>query len=138
FGRVLVLERVPLSIANFITSITSNKILILLLINILLLIVGTFMETLAAIVILTPILLPIVEKVGVSPLHFGIIMIVNLCIGFITPPLGANLFMTAQVGKLKFDELARSILVWVLVMFLALMVITYVPIVSTGLVRFMR
>ena len=138
FGRVLALERVPTSIANFITGITSNKILILFLINILLLIVGTFMETLAAIVILTPILLPIVEQVGVSPLHFGIIMIVNLCIGFITPPLGANLFMTAQVGKLRFDELARSIVMWVLVMVLALMVITYVPAVSTGLVQLLR
>ena len=138
FGRVLALERVPTSIANFITGITSNKILILLLINILLLIVGTFMETLAAIVILTPILLPIVEKINVSPLHFGIIMIVNLCIGFITPPLGANLFMTAQVGKLRFDELARSIIMWVLVMVLALMVITYVPVVSTGLVQLLR
>ena len=138
FGRVLALERVPTSIANFITGITSNKILILLLINILLLIVGTFMETLAAIVILTPILLPIVEKINVSPLHFGIIMIVNLCIGFITPPLGANLFMTAQVGKLRFDELARSIVMWVLVMVLALMVITYVPVVSTGLVQLLR
>lgn len=138
FGRVLALERVPTSIANFITGITENKILILLLINLLLLIVGTFMETLAAIVILTPILLPIVEQVGVSPLHFGIIMIVNLCIGFITPPLGANLFMTAQVGKLRFDELARSIVMWVLVMVLALMVITYVPVVSTGLVNLLR
>ena len=138
FGRVLALERVPTSIANFITGITDNKILILLLINLLLLIVGTFMETLAAIVILTPILLPIVEQVGVSPLHFGIIMIVNLCIGFITPPLGANLFMTAQVGKLRFDELARSIVMWVLVMVLALMVITYVPVVSTGLVNLLR
>ncbi len=138
FGRVLTLERVPVSIATFITSITTNKVLILLCINILLLIVGTFMETLAAIIILTPILLPIVQSVGVDPVHFGIIMIVNLCIGFITPPLGANLFMTAQVGKLKFDELSRSIVPWILVMFLALMVITYVPFISTGLIRLLR
>ncbi len=133
FGRVLTLERVPVSIANFITSITDNKIVILLLINILLLIIGTFMETLAAIVILTPILLPIVQKIGVDPTHFGIIMIVNLCIGFITPPLGANLFMTAQVGKLQFDELAKSILIWVLIMIAALMFITYIPSISLGL-----
>ena len=138
FGRVLTLERVPVSIANFITNITENKFLILLLINILLLIIGTFMETLAAIVILTPILLPIVEKIGVDPTHFGIIMIVNLCIGFITPPLGANLFMTAQVGKLQFDELAKSILIWVFIMILALMLITYIPSISLGLIYLLQ
>lgn len=133
FGRVLTLERVPTSIAAFITGITTNKILILLFVNILLLIVGTFMESAAAIIILTPILLPVVTSIGIGPVHFGMIMIVNLCIGFVTPPLGANLFMTAQVGRLKFDELARSILPWIIVMILALMIITYVPQVSTGL-----
>jgi len=134
FGRVLTLERVPVHIANFITSITENKFLILLCINLLLLVVGTFMETLAAIVILTPILLPIVTAIGIAPVHFGIIMIVNLSIGFITPPLGANLFMTAQVGKLKFDDLSKSIIPWILVMICALILITYVPFLSMGLV----
>ena len=133
FGRVLALERVPTSIANFITGITTNKILILLCVNVLLLIVGTFMESAAAIIILTPILLPVVTSIGIGTVHFGMIMIVNLCIGFVTPPLGANLFMTAQVGRLKFDDLARAIVPWIVVMIFALLVITYVPQVSTGL-----
>ena len=93
FGRILTLERLPTEIAQFILSITENKLLILLCINVLLLLVGTFMETLAAIVILTPILLPITSALGMDPVHFGIVMIVNLAIGFVTPPLGANLFM---------------------------------------------
>ena len=133
FGRVLALERVPTSIANFITGITTNKILILLCVNVLLLIVGTFMESAAAIIILTPILLPVVTSIGIGTVHFGMIMIVNLCIGFVTPPLGANLFMTAQVGRLKFDDLARAIVPWIVVMIFALLIITYVPPVSTGL-----
>ncbi|GAM73722.1 TRAP-type C4-dicarboxylate transport system [Vibrio ishigakensis] len=80
FGRILTLERLPTEIATFILSLTENKILILLCITLLLLIVGTFMETLAAIVILTPILLPIVTALGMDPVHFGIVMIVNLAI----------------------------------------------------------
>ena len=107
--------------------------LILLCVNVLLLIVGTFMESAAAIIILTPILLPVVTSIGIGTVHFGMIMIVNLCIGFVTPPLGANLFMTAQVGRLKFDDLARAIVPWIVVMIFALLIITYVPPVSTGL-----
>ena len=85
FGNIMTLEDVPGTIARGILSLTESKIVVLLLINVLLLIVGTFMEALAAIVILAPILLPVVTGVGVSPLHFGIIMVVNLAIGFITP-----------------------------------------------------
>ena len=89
FGNIMTIEDVPGTIARWMLSITESKIIILLLINVLLLIVGVFMEALAAIVILTPILLPVVTGVGVSPLHFGIIMVVNLAIGFLTPPAGA-------------------------------------------------
>lgn len=92
FGNIMTLEDVPGTIARAILSFTESKIVILLLINVLLLIVGTFMEALAAIVILTPILLPVVTGVGVSPLHFGVIIVINLAIGFVTPPVGVNLF----------------------------------------------
>ncbi|MBE2894892.1 TRAP transporter large permease [Spirabiliibacterium falconis] len=127
FGRILTIDRVPEQIATFILSLTDNKIFILLAINILLLIVGTFLETLAAVVILTPILLPIVTTLGISPVHFGIIMVVNLAIGFITPPLGANLFMASQVGNVAFSELSKSILGWLGAMLIALLLITYIP-----------
>ena len=133
FGRILTLERLPTEIAHFILSITENKLLILLCINILLLLVGTFMETLAAIVILTPILLPITSSLGMDPVHFGIVMIVNLAIGFVTPPLGANLFMASQVGKVPIESLSKSIMGWIGAMIIALMLITFIPAISLSL-----
>ena len=91
------------------------------------LIVGTFMEALAAIVILTPILLPIVTGVGVSPLHFGIIIVVNLAIGFITPPVGVNLFVSSGISGCKLANLSKSVLPMIGLMLLVLLVITYFP-----------
>ncbi|MEZ8575948.1 TRAP transporter large permease [Vibrio splendidus] len=133
FGRILTLERLPTEIAQFILSITDNKLLILLCITALLLIVGTFMETLAAIVILTPILLPIVTALGMDPIHFGIVMIVNLAIGFVTPPLGANLFMASQVGNVPIESLSRAIIGWIGALLVALMLITFIPALSLTL-----
>ncbi|MCZ2722905.1 TRAP transporter large permease [Marinomonas sp. 15G1-11] len=130
FGRIMALENVPTIIANFVINLTENKILILLSINLLLLIVGTFLETLAAIVILTPILLPVVVQLNVDPVHFGIVMIVNLAIGFVTPPLGANLFMAAQVGNIKYEHLSRAVIPWIIAMLFALMLITFIPTIS--------
>ena len=133
FGRILTLERLPTEIAQFILSITENKLLILLCINVLLLLVSTFMETLAAIVILTPILLPITSALGMDPIHFGIVMIVNLAIGFVTPPLGANLFMASQVGKVPIEALSKAIMGWIGAMIVALMLITFIPAISLSL-----
>ncbi|MBC00935.1 MAG: hypothetical protein CML67_15495 [Rhodobacteraceae bacterium] len=127
FGRIIALEKIPLDLAQFVLSLTDSKYLVLLAALVLLLIVGTFLETLAAIVILTPVLLPIMLQLGVDPVHFGIVMIVALAIGFVTPPLGANLFMAAQVGGIPFDKIARRIFPWVAAMVVALLIITYVP-----------
>ncbi len=127
FGNIMTLEDVPGTIAKAILSFTESKIFVLLLINILLLMVGIFMEALAAIVILTPILLPVVTSVGVSPLHFGIIMVVNLAIGFITPPVGVNLFVASGVSHAKLSELSRKVIPMILLMLLVLLLITYVP-----------
>lgn len=127
FGNIMTLEDVPGTIARTILAFTENKIVILLLINVLLLVVGVFMEALAAIVILTPILLPVVTSVGVSPLHFGIIMVVNLAIGFITPPVGVNLFVASGIARAKLDQLAGVALPMIFLMLLVLMLITYVP-----------
>ncbi len=135
FGRILTLERIPMEIADYILSLTNSAVLIFLSINLLLLLVGTFMETLAAIVILTPILLPIVTALGMSPIHFGIMLVVNLAIGFITPPLGANLFMASQVGGVSLEQLSRAVISWIGVMLLALLVITFVPALSLILVE---
>lgn len=127
FGNIMTIEDVPGTIARTILDYTNNKWVILLLINILLLIVGIFMEALAAIVILTPILLPVIISVGVSPLHFGIVMVVNLAIGFITPPVGVNLFVASGVSQAKLTDLARSVVPMIILMLLVLLLITYVP-----------
>lgn len=127
FGRILTIERVPTEIASWVLSLTDSKLLIIGAILVLLLIVGMFMETLAAIVILTPLLLPIVTSFGMSPVHFGIIMIVNLAIGFVTPPLGANLFMAAQVGQVAIEKLSRAVIGFIVAMIVAMLIITFVP-----------
>ena len=127
FGNIMTIEQVPATIASAMLSLTQNKIMILLLINVLLLIVGTFMEALAAIVILTPILLPIVTKVGVDPVHFGVLMVVNLAVGFVTPPVGVNLFVAAGVADAKIERLAKVALPLVGIMIAILLLITYIP-----------
>ncbi len=130
FGNIMTIERIPEIIAETILSVTSEKIIILLLINVFLLGVGLFMEALAAIVILTPILLPLVTAVGVDPIHFGIIMVVNLAIGFITPPVGVNLFVASSIARVPIGLVAHAALPFLFVMLVMLMLITYIPTLS--------
>ena len=127
FSKVLTLGRIPATVASGMLSLTDSAILILLLINLLLLIVGCFMETLCAIMILAPILFPVVTSLGVDPIHFGIIMVVNLAIGFITPPLGVNLFVASRVGETTLDNVIKGIIPFLILMIATLMLITYVP-----------
>jgi C4-dicarboxylate transporter DctM subunit len=127
FGNIMTIEEVPATIAQAMLGLTTDKIAILLMINVLLLIIGTFMEALAAIVILTPILLPIVLKVGVDPVHFGIIMVVNLAIGFVTPPVGVNLFVASGVANAKIEQLSKVVLPLIALMLAVLLITTYVP-----------
>lgn len=130
FGRVLAIERIPFMIADYIVNLTDSPIVILMLINVLLLVVGMFMETLAAIIILTPILLPVVVAVGVDPVHFGIVMIVNLAIGMVTPPVGVNLFVGARVGSASLESAVRGAIPFIFSMLAVLVLITYVPSIS--------
>lgn len=130
FSKVLTLGRIPTTVASAMLALTDSKILILLLINVLLLIVGCFMETLCAIMILAPILFPVVTSLGVDPIHFGIIMVVNLAIGFITPPLGVNLFVASRVGETTLDQVIKGIIPFLALMIITLLVITYIPGVS--------
>ncbi|HZJ97040.1 MAG TPA: TRAP transporter large permease [Oligella sp.] len=127
FGRMLAIERIPFMIADYIVHITDSPILILLLINVLLLFVGMFMETLAAIIILVPILLPVVTAVGVDPVHFGIVIIVNLAIGLVTPPVGVNLFVGSRVGETSLEKTIGGSIPFLIAMLLMLLLITYVP-----------
>ncbi len=133
FGRILTLEQIPIALAEAMTAFTQSPIVILLLINILLIFVGTFMETLAAIIILAPILVPVIKTVGIDPLHFGVVMVANLAIGFITPPLGVNLFVACGIGNAKLEEVSKGAMPFMFVMIAVLMLITYIPELSTYL-----
>ncbi|PAE25709.1 MULTISPECIES: TRAP transporter large permease [Bacillaceae] len=130
FGRLLTLEQIPNQIAEAMISISSEPLIIMMLITLLLLIVGCFMDTIAAIIILTPILLPVALQIGYDPIHFGIIMIVNLAIGFITPPLGVNLFVGAGISGLTLEQLSKAIVPFFFAMVVTLLIIIVIPQIS--------
>lgn len=127
FGWLVAYLQVPATVANAIFSLTSNKFLILLLINIFLLVCGCFMDMISTILIVTPILMPIVTTIGLSPIHFGVIMIFNLGIGLLTPPVGVILFVTSAITGLKIEKLSKALLPFYIVMILSLLVVTYIP-----------
>ena len=125
-SKILTLEGIPTMVAEALGSGIHSKILLLLIVNLILLVVGCLMETNSAILILAPILEPIAANFGVSPVHFGIIMVVNLSIGFITPPVGANLFVACSIGNVRFADLARRVVPFLIALIIGLMIITYV------------
>lgn len=129
-ARMLTLERIPTALATLITNMTDSRVVLLIIINIFLLIVGCVMDSTPAILILAPILYPICQSYGIDIIHFGLMMVVNISIGFITPPVGLNLFVAVSIGDVKFTTLVRSLLPFLLAMVIALLLITYIPSVS--------
>ena len=127
---VMAFTGVPQAISNLILGLTDNKYVILLLMNLILLFVGTFMDVTPAILIFTPIFLPIVKSFGMSPVQFGIIIVFNLCIGNITPPVGNTLFVGVKVGNSKIEDFMRHIVKYYAVIIVVLMMITYLPIIK--------
>jgi C4-dicarboxylate transporter DctM subunit len=130
FSRVLTLMQVPQNVSSFILENFSNPVIILLVINVFLLIVGMVMDTTPAILILTPILLPIVTAIGMDSVQFGVIMVVNLAIGFVTPPIGVNLFVASSLTDVPVMEIAKKSMPMILFFLLALLLITFVPQIS--------
>jgi tripartite ATP-independent transporter DctM subunit len=137
FGYVMTLMQIPLKITALFTSMSSNPLVILGLINILLLVLGTLMDMAPLILILTPILLPAVKVLGVDPVHFGMIMMVNLGIGLITPPVGAVLFVGSAVAKLKIEQVVVAMKPFFVILLLVLLLVTYIPAISLWLPRAM-
>jgi tripartite ATP-independent transporter DctM subunit len=127
---VLASENVPQDISAAMLSTTSNKVVLLLMINALLLVVGTFMDMTPAVLIFTPIFLPVVEKLGLHPLHFGIILIMNLCIGLCTPPVGTCLFVGCGIAETSVTKVMRHILPFFAAMVIALLICTFIPEIS--------
>ena len=124
---VLSFENIPQDAANALISLSNNKIVILLIINVLLLVVGTFMDMTPAILIFTPIFLPIVVTLGIDPLHFGILMVFNLCIGLCTPPVGTVLFAGAGISRVPVTDVVRPLLPLYAAMLLGLLLVTFIP-----------
>jgi tripartite ATP-independent transporter DctM subunit len=134
FAWILAMEQVPQMVSSALLSVTQNKFVMLLLINLLLLFVGTFMETLAALAILFPTLLSIAINVGVDPIQFAIIAVLNLVIGLTTPPVGVCLFVTSTIGKISLSKIARAVLPFLGVSLGVLMLVTYIPATTLWLV----
>jgi tripartite ATP-independent transporter DctM subunit len=135
FGYLMTLMQIPLRVTEFFTGISDNKYVILLLINIMLLLLGTLMDMSPLILILTPILLPVVKTLGIDPVHFGMIMMVNLGMGLITPPVGTVLFVGSAIAKLKIGVVARAMTPFFVALFIVLMMVTYMPWLSLWLPR---
>ena len=133
FGWILVSERIPQMIASTVLSITDNKYLVILLINLLLLFVGMFMETIAALIILFVPLLALAQGVGVDPLHFATFAVLNLMIGLTTPPVGVCLFVCANIAELPLTPVIRAILPYLITNLIVLLLVSYVPEISTWL-----
>ncbi|NDL63865.1 TRAP transporter large permease [Acerihabitans arboris] len=133
FGSVMTFMQLPQIITDFFLSISENKYIILMCINIMLLIVGCLMDMAPLILILTPVLLPVTTSLGIDPVHFGMIMLVNLGIGLITPPVGTVLFVASAVSQQKMEAVVKAMLPFYCVLFIVLLIITYVPIISLWL-----
>ena len=134
---VMAFTNIPTLVSNALLAVSSNKIVILLLINVILLVVGTFMDMTPACLIFTPIFLPVFTALGMNTIHFGIMMIFNLCIGTITPPVGTTLFVGVKVGKVKIETVFKQLLIYFAAIFAVLMLVTYIPSLSLWLPKLM-
>lgn len=135
FGAIMTYMQLPERITDFFTSISDNKYVILMCINIMLLLIGTLMDMAPLILILTPVLMPVTNSLGIDPVHFGMIMLINLGIGLITPPVGSVLFVASAVSKQKIEQVVKAMLPFYGALFFVLMLVTYIPEISLWLPR---
>ena len=133
FGYIMTLMQIPAKITGIFLTLSDNRYVILMCINVMLLLLGTVMDMAPLILILTPILMPVIADIGVDPVHVGMIMLVNLGIGLITPPVGAVLFVGSAVGKVSIEATVKALLPFYLALFMVLMAVTYIPAISLWL-----
>ena len=133
FGYMMAIMQIPAKVTYFFLTISENKYVFLLLVNILLLVLGTFMDLAPMLLICTPIFMPVIAKLGIDPVHFGMIMILNLGIGLITPPVGPTLFVGCAIGKVTMEEVSKELWPFYGAMCVALLLVTYVPAISLWL-----
>ena len=135
FGYMMAIMQIPAKVTAFFLSISDNKYVFLFLVNILLLLLGTFMDLAPMLLICTPIFLPVILKLGIDPVHFGMVMILNLGIGLITPPVGPTLFVGCAIGKVTMEQVTKELWPFYAAMCLALLLVTYIPEISLWLPR---
>ena len=133
FGWILTWEEIPQQVAKGITHFTSNPIVIIIIINLVYLLVGTFLDTVAAILIFVPIFFPVVTAVGINPIQFGLITVVNLAVGMITPPFGICLFVACSIAKIKLEDIVKAIWPFFLALLIDILIVSYIPWISTWL-----
>ena len=133
FGYMMALMQIPAKVTHFFLTISDNKYVFLLLVNILLLLLGTFMDLAPMLLICTPIFMPVIAKFGIDPVHFGMIMILNLGIGLITPPVGPTLFVGCAIGKVTMEQVSKELWPFYGAMCFALLLVTYIPAISLWL-----
>ncbi|WP_217474090.1 TRAP transporter large permease [Stutzerimonas stutzeri] len=133
FGYIMTLMQIPSKITTLFLTLSDNRYVILMCINLMLLVLGTLMDMAPLILILTPILMPVITGIGVDPVHFGMIMLVNLGIGLITPPVGAVLFVGAAIGKVTIENTVKALLPFYIALFMVLLAVTYIPAISLWL-----
>jgi C4-dicarboxylate transporter DctM subunit len=133
FSWLLAGEQIPQRLAANVLSLSHERWVVLLLFNVILLIAGCFVESASAVVIFMPLMLPIARQVGIDPIHLGVVFVVNMEIGMITPPVGLNLMVAKMITNQSFSEVSRSVLPFMVVMLIGLALITYVPWLSTVL-----
>jgi tripartite ATP-independent transporter DctM subunit len=127
FGWILAREQIPQIIAGFFLDVTRNPVLMLLILNVLFLILGMFMETLAIMLIFLPIVVPIIQTVGIDPVHFGVVVVLNLMIGLLTPPFGMLLFLMTGLTKLPMADILRELVPYIVILIGCLFLISLVP-----------
>lgn len=133
FATYLAMEQIPIKVGRFILAQSDSKIMVLLLINLMFLVIGCFVDNISSTIILTPIFLPVVLKLGMSPIHYGIMMTLALAIGFVTPPYGCNLFVASAISGERVETISKNLLPFITVMILVLLIITFVPQLSLAL-----
>jgi tripartite ATP-independent transporter DctM subunit len=133
FGYMMAIMRLPALATEFFVAVSSDKYTFLLYVNILLLVLGTFMDLAPMLLICTPIFLPVIKAFGIDPVHFGIIMILNLGIGLLTPPVGPTMVVGCAIGKVSMEAVSRSILIFYIPMLIVLILVTYLPALSLWL-----
>ncbi len=136
FSWIIAAEGVPQKVADGIRYLTQNPYMVLFWINLFLLFLGCIMETLAAIIITVPVLLPLVKSLGIDPLHFGVVMVVNLSIGLATPPVGVNLFVASAIARISLEKISRGVWLFLVALLIPLALITYIPQISLWVPRF--